>query len=235
MIHRGVEVVAAGAVDRIALGLLEAHAGWISTHDRVKLRRAHLMLLASLARCRGQGRLPGRPYGSNRSNLCGEVPVSRRSESDRLRCGGPTSTRSVAPRGGSGREIDCTAGWWNAGRSWRWHRPPCLIRWSTDERPTQPRGASARVRVLQRSPGELMARTAGATDQNHCGGVPRHARRGPPAVPANDREIAGGAWTQARGAPSSCAPTRGRAGRGLAADALRTSWAPTAEVAGMNW
>jgi hypothetical protein len=34
--------------DRIALGLLEAQAGWISTHDRVKLRRALLGLVASL-------------------------------------------------------------------------------------------------------------------------------------------------------------------------------------------
>jgi hypothetical protein len=35
-------------VDQIALGLLEAQAGWISTHDRVKLRRALLAVLASL-------------------------------------------------------------------------------------------------------------------------------------------------------------------------------------------
>ena len=34
--------------DRIALGLLEAQAGWISTHDRVNLRRALLRLLAFL-------------------------------------------------------------------------------------------------------------------------------------------------------------------------------------------
>jgi hypothetical protein len=34
--------------DRIALGLLEAQTGWISTHDRVRLRRALLGILASL-------------------------------------------------------------------------------------------------------------------------------------------------------------------------------------------
>jgi len=34
--------------DRIALGLLEAQAGWISTHDHVRLRRALLGILASL-------------------------------------------------------------------------------------------------------------------------------------------------------------------------------------------
>jgi hypothetical protein len=34
--------------DRVALGLLEAQAMWISTHDRVTLRRALLALLTSL-------------------------------------------------------------------------------------------------------------------------------------------------------------------------------------------
>jgi hypothetical protein len=34
--------------DRVVLGLLEAQVGWVSTHDRVKLRRALLALLASL-------------------------------------------------------------------------------------------------------------------------------------------------------------------------------------------
>ena len=34
--------------DPIALGLLEAQAAWISTHDRVRLRRALLELLMSL-------------------------------------------------------------------------------------------------------------------------------------------------------------------------------------------
>jgi hypothetical protein len=34
--------------DQIALKLLEAQAGWISTHDRVKLRRALLALLTAL-------------------------------------------------------------------------------------------------------------------------------------------------------------------------------------------
>jgi hypothetical protein len=34
--------------DRVALGLLDAQAGWISTHDPVKLRRALLALVASL-------------------------------------------------------------------------------------------------------------------------------------------------------------------------------------------
>ena len=57
-------------------------------------------------------------------------------------------TRSAAPRAGSRREIDCTAGWWIVGRSWRWHRHTVSIRGPTDERRTQTRGASARVRVL---------------------------------------------------------------------------------------
>jgi hypothetical protein len=34
--------------DRIALGLLEAQAGWISIHDPVQLRRALLRLLTAL-------------------------------------------------------------------------------------------------------------------------------------------------------------------------------------------
>jgi hypothetical protein len=33
------------------------------------------------------------------------------------------------------REINCTAGWSCAGRSWRWHEPWVAIRWSTDETP----------------------------------------------------------------------------------------------------
>src|SRR6185369_15706559 len=49
---------------------------------------------------------------------------------------------------GSRREIDCTAGWSCAGRSWRWHQPWVAIRWSTDERRTQTAIASARVRGL---------------------------------------------------------------------------------------
>ena len=124
------------------------------------------------------------------------ILVPRRSGSDRLRCGSPTSTRSVAPRGGSGREIDSQAGWWIVGRSWRWHHRPCSIRWLTDERPTQPRGASARVRVLSESPG-AHARTAGATDQNHCDEVrvlahptPRFAPRRVSRAPARRRRSA---------------------------------------------
>src|SRR5512147_59826 len=56
-----------------------------------------------------------------------------------------------APRSdatGSRCEIDCTAGWSCAGRSWRWHGPWVAIRWSTDERRTQTAIASARVRGL---------------------------------------------------------------------------------------
>jgi hypothetical protein len=34
--------------DRVALGLLEAQAGWLSTHDPVQLRRALLRLLTAL-------------------------------------------------------------------------------------------------------------------------------------------------------------------------------------------
>jgi hypothetical protein len=34
--------------DQVALGLLAAQAGWLSTHDRVTLRRALLALVASL-------------------------------------------------------------------------------------------------------------------------------------------------------------------------------------------
>ena len=30
-------------------------------------------------------------------------------------------------------EINCTAGWWIAGRSWRWRRAPVMIRRLTDE------------------------------------------------------------------------------------------------------
>jgi len=35
-----------------------------------------------------------------------------------------SATRSAAARAGVPSEIDCTAGWWIAGRSWRWHRAP---------------------------------------------------------------------------------------------------------------
>jgi hypothetical protein len=34
--------------DRVALGLLEAQAGWLSTHDPVQLRRTLLRILTSL-------------------------------------------------------------------------------------------------------------------------------------------------------------------------------------------
>jgi len=57
-----------------------------------------------------------------------------------------------APRSDAGwvrREINCTAGWSCAGRSWRWHGPWVAIRSSTDERRAQTRGASKRVRGLQ--------------------------------------------------------------------------------------
>jgi len=56
-----------------------------------------------------------------------------------------------APRSDAGwarREINCTAGWSCAGRSWRWHEPWVAIRSSTDERRAQTRGASKRVRGL---------------------------------------------------------------------------------------
>jgi len=57
-----------------------------------------------------------------------------------------------APRSDAGwvrREINCTAGWASAGRSWRWRRRSLAIRRSTDERRAQTRGASKRVRGLQ--------------------------------------------------------------------------------------
>jgi len=64
-----------------------------------------------------------------------------------------------APRSDAGwvrREINCTAGWSSAGRSWRWHRRSLAIRRSTDERRAQTRVASKRVRGLheRRSGGE---------------------------------------------------------------------------------
>jgi len=59
------------------------------------------------------------------------------------------------------REINCTAGWSSAGRSWRWQCRSLAIRRYTDERRAQTRVASARVRVLH----ELR------TDQNFCGEI----------------------------------------------------------------
>jgi len=79
------------------------------------------------------------------------------------KCGGARAVSCLlrkdvnAPRSDAGwvrREINCTAGWSCAGRSWRWHGPWVAIRPSTDERRAQTRGASKRVRVLQ----ELRAR-----------------------------------------------------------------------------
>jgi len=57
-----------------------------------------------------------------------------------------------APRSDGGwvrRDIDCTAGWSNVDRSWRWHCRSLAIRRSTDERRAQTRVASKRVRGLQ--------------------------------------------------------------------------------------
>ena len=45
--HAPLRIVAYGP-DRVALGLLEAQAGWLSTHDLVKLRRALLEMLVYL-------------------------------------------------------------------------------------------------------------------------------------------------------------------------------------------
>jgi len=84
----------------------------------------------------------------------------------------PTTTRSAASRAGSRREINCTAGWLIVGGSWRWHHHPFSIRRSTDERRTQTRGASARVRDLLGH----TARTAGATDQSLWGESPRRVK-----------------------------------------------------------
>jgi len=74
------------------------------------------------------------------------LPPRGRPSSD----GSPRTTqRARSDAGWVRREINCTAGWSCAGRSWRWHRPWVAIRRSTDERRAQTRGASKRVRVLQ--------------------------------------------------------------------------------------
>jgi hypothetical protein len=56
-------------------------------------------------------------------------------------------TRSAATWAGSPCEINCTAGWSSAGRSWRWHYRSLAIRRLTDEQGAQTRVASARVCV----------------------------------------------------------------------------------------
>jgi len=86
-----------------------------------------------------------------------------------------------AQRSGAGwvrREINCTAGWSSAGRSWRWHWQSLAIRWLTDERRAQPRVASKRVRVLQEPRRQILGDT-GVEDANEflgsraAGGVAR--------------------------------------------------------------
>ena len=84
-----------------------------------------------------RGRRPGHPLGRN---------VWRAS-----RLPSKSHEDGNAPRSDAGwvrREIDCTAGWSSAGRSWRWHCRSLAIRRSTDERRAQTRGASKRVRGL---------------------------------------------------------------------------------------
>jgi len=74
-----------------------------------------------------------------------------------------------APRSDAGwvrREINCTAGWSSAGRSWRWHRQSLAIRRSTDERRAQTRGASKRVRGL---PNGRSGTTDGTFERNRGG------------------------------------------------------------------
>jgi len=87
---------------------------------------------------------------------------ARSSATDLRRGVSRSSTRSAAARAGSPSEIDCTAGWWVVGESWRWHRRTVSIRRSTDERGTQTRAASARAGVLAEARDERSATRAGS-------------------------------------------------------------------------
>jgi hypothetical protein len=130
-------------------------------------RRRRILRLHAPGRRRAHIREALRRRDAERDELAGSVArrlAGHRVTAATLRkpgaCSASTTTRSAAPRAGSRREIDCTAGWWIAGRSWRWRRRTCSIRRSTDERRTQARGASARVRDLPGAHGGAAVRRA---------------------------------------------------------------------------